>query len=212
MPRRAVRTGALGRLAGRGAARGGDGGVHAGSRLGRARVPLGLDPGHRRPDGGGRAARGVRARGAARPRADPPLRAAAQLDGLGERCMRGARRDGDVRDDRVRPALRAGRDRDLRDVLGSGADTVHARCRDDEHPLRPDRLPDRALPSERARRAARAVRGDAAPVAHEPLHDERRRGPEHGHRWRRAGDDDAGLRACGSRTRCRPAIWASAPR
>ena len=56
-----------------------------------------------------------------------PVRAAAQPDRRRQRRLHGARRDGDVRDDLVRAALRAGRDRHLGDVVGRRPDAADAR-------------------------------------------------------------------------------------
>ena len=58
-----------------------------------------------------RHSRSVRRGRAARPRADPAVRGAAQPDRRRERRLHGARRDGHVRDDLLRAAVRAGRDR-----------------------------------------------------------------------------------------------------
>ena len=88
--------------------------------------------------------------------ADPALRPAAEPDGHDGRRVHGARRDGVRGDDRLRPALRPGRDRDVRNRVRRRADAVHGRRGPDQHAFRPVGLADRPLPADRARRAGRA--------------------------------------------------------
>ena len=104
----------------------------------------------------GAAAGVLRLHRAARPRADPALRAAAQPDRRLERRVPVPRRGGDVRDDQLRAAVRAGRDRHFGDVVRRGADAAPARRGDDELPLRAGRLAHRPLSAEHADRADRA--------------------------------------------------------
>ncbi len=114
----------------------------------------------------------LRALGAALPRADPAVRALTQPDRRGQRRLHGARRDGDVRDDLVRAAVRAGRDRLVGDVVRRRAHAAAARRRDDVVPLRPARLANRPLPLERRLRPAGARARDGAPLADGRPHDE----------------------------------------
>ena len=93
-------------------------------RLGRPPVRLDERARRRRADGVGRRARRVRDRRAARPGADPAVRDPPQPDRRRQRRLHGARRDGDVRDDLLRAAVRAGRDRHVRGLLRRRADAA----------------------------------------------------------------------------------------
>src|SRR6266576_3136484 len=106
-------------------------------------------------------------------RADYPVRPAAQPDGRLERRVHGAGRCGDVRDDQLRAALRPGRDRHLRDVVGRRSDAADPGRGDDELHLRPDRLPDRPLPTEHVDRPGRPRSGNGPALAHGHPHDKR---------------------------------------
>ena len=108
---------ALDRLARRRPARGRHGRAPARPRLGRQAVPVDGAARDRHARRFRAATRRVRGRRATRARADPAVRDLAQPDRRRQRRVHGARRDGDVRDDLVRPALRAGRDRHLGDVV-----------------------------------------------------------------------------------------------
>ncbi len=122
----------------------------------------------------------VRARRAAHGRADPAVRAAAQPDRRRQRRVHGTRRDGDVRHGRLRAALRAGRDRHDRDLVGRRADAADARRRRHLAPHRAAHLAHRALPLERRHRPARARARDGAPLADGRAHDDPRGGARHG--------------------------------
>ena len=98
----------------------------------------------------------LRLRRAARARADPALRPAAEPDGRDRGRVHRSRRDGVRRDDRLRPALRPGRDRHLGNRVRRRPDAVHGRGGHDERALGPVGLAHRALPAERARGPGRA--------------------------------------------------------
>ena len=90
----------------------------AGARLGRAPVRVEFAAGARDARGRRGSARGVRLLGAACRRADSAVRHPAEPDRALEHPLHGSHRHGDVRDDRLRAAVRAGRDRHIGDVVG----------------------------------------------------------------------------------------------
>src|SRR5581483_1160762 len=182
------------RLGRRGAPRGRNGGAAARARLGRSRLRVVERTRPRRARRRRLPARRLRVRRTARARADPPVRDPAQPDRRGKRRLHGARRHGDVRDDLVRAALRAGRDRHVGDLVRGRPDAADARRRRHLVRLRAARLANRPLPVERGTRSVGAHGGDAAPLADERAHHERRGGTQHGRRRDRDRLDDAGVR------------------
>jgi hypothetical protein len=126
---------ALDRLGGSGAARGLLDLAAARARLGEQRLHVDVGAGRGIADRLRALLRGVSALRAARFRADSPVRPDAQPDRRSEPAVHSARRDGDVRDDLVRSAVRSGRDRDLRDVVGSRAHAADPRGRDGIGPV-----------------------------------------------------------------------------
>ncbi len=148
-----------------------------------------------------RLARRVRARRAPSARADSAVRHPPQPDRRRQRRLHGPRRNGDVRDDLVRPALRAGRDRHLGDVLGGRADAAPAQRGHYVAAHGPARLAHRPLPLERGPRPGRPEHRHVPAVADGHDDDERRGSAEHGRRRNRDRLDDAGVRAVGSERR-----------
>ena len=144
----ARRRAALDRLGRRRRARAGDDLAAARARVGRTAVRVELAARRRRARGCSRPAPRVRPLGAARRGADPALRHPAEPDRAVERPVHGAHRHGDVRDDRVRAAVRAGRDRHVGDVVRRRADAADARRGDDVVLRGPVGLADGPLPRE----------------------------------------------------------------
>ena len=103
-----------------------------------------------------------------------------QPDRRRQRRVHGARRHGDVRDDLVRAALRAGRDRHVGDLVGRRAHTAHARRGDDVAPHGPARLAHRPLPLERVLGPLVLALGMVLLWRMDVAHDERRGRAQHG--------------------------------
>ena len=137
IPKRSPRHEHCGRLSRRGTARGGDDVPAARARLGRPAVPVDLGRGPRRTlRVASSSSRPSPSWSGARPsRSCRTTCSATRTVAAGVGCDR-ALRDGDGRDDRLRAALRPGRDRHLGDLLGRRADAVLHRRRDHERGLR----------------------------------------------------------------------------
>ena len=159
MPRRAPQTAALDRLARRRRARGRHRRAADGARLGRQGVPVDEQ---RTSSARSRSPQCCSSSFAfVERRAREPILPFDILRNpivAGQHRVHGARRHGDVRDDLVRAALRAGRDRHVGDLVGRRADAADARRGDDVAPHRAARLAHRPLPLERDPRAGRARR------------------------------------------------------
>ena len=156
------------------------------ARGGYERVAAGVALGARARDGShGRRRRGcVRPAHAARPRAD---RAARRRPRANRRDLRPRDRavgDGAVRRDSVRPAVRTGRARGLRDLVGRRADPPDGGRGQRDDPRRPVGLAHRPLPRQRAARAARDGGRDAAARVHG---DRARRSPRSRCSWWSSG-------------------------